>query len=190
MRLSILLAALLVCVASVLGPGNDIPQPDLCEGAAQSSALNLDILWAASTGGYSELQDYQEVPLVVGSQGGSVLRLQFQLEGGGVPACASFEIHLEHCSDLQCERTIDADLHLEEHPLRTYEEGTSRATKDFYLILPYNYETPGTLARLQVRVGQVEERKLLWIESEDQGGFADAGPVQIDGGAGAGELRP
>lgn len=184
MRLSILLAALLACLASVLGPGDDdIPEPDTCDGASQSGALDLAILWAASAGTESKLQDYQEVTTVSGSQGGSMLRLQFQLDGSDVPACASFEMQLEHCSNLRCDTTIEEDLSWEEHSLRTYEDGASRVTKDFYLILPYSYETPGTLARLQVRVGQAEHRTLLWIENEDQDGFVDAGPVRIDAGA-------
>ena len=57
LRLSLLFAALLACLASVLNPDSDIPQTDSCDSASQASVDALAILWGPSAGTESELQD-------------------------------------------------------------------------------------------------------------------------------------
>jgi hypothetical protein len=103
-----------------------------------------------------------------------MLPLRFGLRGAAVPACANFQITSVRCLDLACTRVDDSAAFPDSPALRTYEAAGGRTTKEFLLILPFEFGN-GTLARVTAAVGDVESTLLVWIEEE--GDFADAGPA-------------
>jgi hypothetical protein len=173
-RFSVLIGGLLASIASVLAPNeDDIPEADVCEGSSEAGVDHLRVVHGESSGSATEVADYEEMPMVFGSQGGAMVPVRIRLTGGAVPSCARLVLTLEHCLDLGCERVTDDPLS-QQIPLQTYQEGSDRITRDYYLILPYPIES-GALVRLRVVMGSASTETLMWIEQEAS--FADAGPM-------------
>ena len=169
-RLTVLGGALLVSLASI-GPGGEpLPKVDTCSQPGDDGVSAVAFLPSSGTGQVADLDTHE---LIYGPQGGAMLPLRFGLQGQGVPSCARFTLSLERCLELGCSQNADATTHVDSPALKTYQADPGHNTKEFLMILPYQYEA-GMLVRIRAAVGNSPETSLLlWIAEE--GSFADAG---------------
>lgn len=180
LRCTLLVLALAASAASFIpGGGPGVPPTDSCDQSSIEGVASLVIL-AVNGDDPNPIADKQIMPIIFGSQGGSMLRMRFQLEGDPIPSCTTFSITLDQCQGSDCEQVIDNARYEREVSLATYEQGSARVTRDYYLILPSQF-VGGSLLRLQVQAGLGTQERLLWLdymgelpEALRDGGIPDA----------------
>lgn len=156
------LSILLVTGGCILGPGDELPEPDDC-----SSPNGLAGIEAIEVGTMEEInyvsrfvpwQGIDVVELSHGSQGGTMLGVVLSLRGGSLPAC------MRHSMELTWNGNRLAST---EYPVRTYPvQGGTRKTGTIFLIFEDGmYPEQGDELELVLQAGSFEIRRSLLIEA-------------------------
>ncbi len=179
LRLGFLCVALCAAVASVNPNDEPIPEADRCD---QGVGFGVEGIEIVQPDGDAALQDHEVREIISGSQGGTMVRMRFRIDGAQAPSCVRLVLEYENCLDLACTRVDPNESLPLGVSLRTYEDGASRITREYFAVLDYPLYR-GNLMRVTATVAPdttavpKTASVLIWLDYE-----GELEPIPVDAG--------
>ncbi|MCP4445069.1 MAG: hypothetical protein GY811_06950 [Myxococcales bacterium] len=155
------LPLLLMALSGCINPGNDIPEPDLCDGASSNGVDSIELGWPALSGTVESLEDGDVLPLVIGGQGTAMLELRHIVRGSNV-----------RCVERSIEIVVPSGLVAisQERPLRVYEQDSGEfVSRSDFVFVDDDLNLGGVLLELSLRIGEHVDTASVWYGHQYDG---------------------